>query len=195
MALSLYTATALLILDSEGNRLYARYHTTPGEKAGGAHDEEEAPLASLKQQRAFEKSLFDKTYKVQQDILLFQSQLVVYKQLADVVIYLVGGLDENEIVLFDTLEGFKDALEKLLKFQVDKKTVIENYDLVAIAADETLDNGIILETESSVIAGRTSRAPTGEVGGLNGIELTEKGLFSAFQFAKGKLAERLQQGL
>lgn len=193
--LSLYTVTSLIILDNEGNRLYARYHkqphVVPGETA-----EEDDEFSTHKQQRVFEKELFDKTYKESADILLFKSHLVVYKQLADVIIYIVSNTQENEVILFDTLEGFKDALEKILEYQVDKKSVLEHYDLVAIAADETIDDGIILETEGAIIAARTSKAPTGnDVSSLNGIELSEKGLFSAFQFARGKLAERLQQGL
>ena len=47
--LSLYSVKAVLILDAEGNRLLAKYYPHATE------------LAAVKDQRAFEKSLFDKT--------------------------------------------------------------------------------------------------------------------------------------
>lgn len=187
--LSLYAVDAFLILDNEGKRLYAKYYKAPHQQ-----EHEESKFSSLKAQKSFEKALFAKTFKQNGDIILFENHIVVYKEVSDVVIYLVSGLDENESVLFTTLEGFKDGLDKILNFQVDKKTIQENYDKVSIAADETIDDGIILETESSIIAARTSKAPTNEPS-LKNIDLSEKGLFNAFNFARGKLAERLQQGL
>lgn len=180
---------AFLILDNEGKRLYAKYYKAPHQQ-----DQESSPFGNLKAQKSFEKALFAKTFKQNADIILFENHIVVYKEVSDIVIYLVGGLDENESALFSTLEGFKDGLDKILNFQLDKKTIQENYDKVSIAADETIDDGIILETESSIIAARTSKAPTNEPS-LKNIDLSEKGLFNAFNFARGKLAERIQQGL
>ncbi|CAM9023579.1 unnamed protein product [Wickerhamomyces anomalus] len=167
--LSLYAVDAFLILDNEGKRLYAKYYKAPHQQ-----EQEESKFSSLKAQKSFEKALFAKTFKQNGDIILFENHIVVYKEVSDV--------------------GFKDGLDKVLNFQVDKKTIQENYDKVSIAADETIDDGIILETESSIIAARTSKAPTNEPS-LKNIDLSEKGLFNAFNFARGKLAERLQQGL
>ncbi|CCH43888.1 Coatomer subunit zeta-2 [Wickerhamomyces ciferrii] len=189
--LSLYAVDAFLILDNEGKRLYAKYYKAPHKTE---QEFEASQFATLKSQKAFEKSLFAKSYKQNADIILFEDHIVVYKEVSDVVIYLISGLDENESILFQTLEGFKDGLDKVLNYQLDKKTIQENFDKVSIAADETIDDGIILETESSVIAARTSKAPTNEPS-LKNIDLSEKGLFNAFNFARGKLAERIQQGL
>lgn len=188
--LSLYAVDAFLILDNEAKRLYAKYYEHPHQK----QEDEESPFQSLKSQKAFESRLFKKTHKENGDIILFENHIVVYKEIADFVIYIVGGLDENETILFTALEGFKDGLDKILNYQMDKKAILENYDKVTIAADEAIDDGIILETEGSIIAARTSNAPTNEPS-LKNIDLSEKGLFNAFNFARGKLAERLQQGL
>lgn len=179
----------MLILDNEGERLYAKYYKSP-------HDESPNELvSSTKLQKIFEKKLLTKTNKLNGDIILFDNYIVVYTQISDVIIYLIGGLDENELVLSQTLDGFKEALNKILEFQVDKKSIQENYDKVVIAADETIDDGIILETEPSIIVDRTSDTPTSEQTLKNIDLMSEKGLMSAFNFARGKIAERLQQGL
>lgn len=190
--LGLYSVKALLILDNEGERLYTNYYTPPKEQKGD--EENDGPLSTLKKQQAFEKALFAKTFKQNGDIILFESHIVVYKEVADIVIYVVGGLSENEVALSSVVDGFKEALDKILNYQVDKKAVQENYDKVCIAVDETVDDGIILETEPSIIAARVSNTPKNEPS-LKNIDLSEKGFMNAFQFAKGKLAERLQQGL
>lgn len=65
--LSLYTVTALLVLDNEGNRVLAKYYSPPhgvaaaAELGVGAGGPGMPGLATLKEQRAFEKSVFDKT--------------------------------------------------------------------------------------------------------------------------------------
>jgi len=188
--LALYAVQAFFILDNESKRLYAKYYKAPHKQ----DQESSTAFPNLKSQRSFEKALFSKTFKQNGDIILFENHIVVYKEVSDVVIYLVAGLDENESILFSTLEGFKDGLDKILNYQVDKKTIQENYDKVSIAADETIDDGIILETESSIIAARTSDAPTNEPA-LKNIELSERGLFNAFNLAKRNLTDRFQVGL
>lgn len=78
---------------------------------------------------------------------------------------------------------------------VDKRTIIENYDLVSLAIDEIVDDGIILETDPVVVSSRVSRPPVQDVANLKGIDLSEQGLLNAWEFGKIKLAERLRQGL
>jgi hypothetical protein len=63
--------------------------------------------------------------------------------------------------------------------------------LIALAVDETVDSGVILETDAGVIASRVSKAPLTEPS-LN-IELSEQGVRNVLQFARGKFAERLRQ--
>lgn len=189
--LGLYAIKALLILDSDANRLLAKYYTPPKQET---LDDDNNALATLKQQLQFEKALFKKTAKQHAEIILFDKYIVVYKEVADVLIYVVGGLDENEVALSSVLDGLKEAFDKILGFQMDKKSIQDNYDKVSIAVDETIDDGIILETEPSIIASRTSKAPKNEPS-LNNIDLSERGFMNALSFARGKLAERLQQGL
>ncbi|KAJ9108844.1 hypothetical protein QFC21_000164 [Naganishia friedmannii] len=65
--LSLYTVTALLVLDSDGQRVLAKYYTPPyhqastQQHAGGISATDGSGLSTLKEQKAFEKSVHEKT--------------------------------------------------------------------------------------------------------------------------------------
>lgn len=212
---SLYTVSALLILDNEGNRLYAKYYTPPTEndinnnnssssQSGNSshHPKTAKPSTSSKSssQLKFEKSLFSKINKVHQDILLYDNNLIVYKQINDTSIILVAPINENECLMYSTLSNLVESLNILLNNTIDKTTIVENYDLVVLAIDETIDDGgIILEYDPATIVSRVTNAPvsSGAAGvvDLKNIDLSEKGLFNALSFAGKKLGERLQQGL
>ena len=77
----------------------------------------------------------------------------------------------------------------------DKRTVVENYDLVSLAIDEIVDDGIILEMDAVVVASRVSRPPQQDMVSMKNIDLSEQGLMNAWEFGKMKLAERMRQGL
>lgn len=50
------------------------------------------------------------------DVILFENMLVLYKPVVDVFIYILGGLDENEIMLQSVLLGFVEAISSGLKY-------------------------------------------------------------------------------
>ena len=208
---SLYTVSALLILDNEGNRLYAKYYTPPTDNDNHNQNNNNnssnqpktaKPSTSSKStsQLKFEKSLFSKINKVHQDILLYDNNLIVYKQTNDTSIILVSPINENECLMYSTLTNLVESLSILLNNTIDKATIVENYDLVVLAIDETIDDGgIVLEYDPATIVSRVTNAPvsSGAAGvvDLKNIDLSEKGLSNALSFAGKKLAERVQQGL
>jgi len=77
---------------------------------------------------------------------------------------------------------------------VDKRTVIENYDLVSLAIDEIVDDGIVLETDPVIVATRVSRPPAQDAN-VRGIELSEQGVLNIWEFGKTKGLEYLRRGL
>lgn len=79
------------------------------------------------------------------------------------MLYVVGGLQENEILLYNVVLALRDSLSILLKNSTDKRTIIENYDLVSLAIDEIVDDGIVLETDPAAIASRVSKPPVTEL--------------------------------
>lgn len=170
--LTLYTTTAVLVLDSDGNRIIAKYYqpphaagfvstATPAQQASvNATTPQLAAknsFATLKDQRAFEKAVFEKTKRASGDIILFDSHLILFKASLDVIFYVVGPAEENELMLNGVLNAFYDATSMLVRHQVEKRAILENLDLVTLALDESVDDGIILETDSTTIASRVSR--------------------------------------
>lgn len=111
--LSLYAVKAVLILDNEGNRIFTKYYVPPHDTASSQE------LTSVKDQKAFEKGLFQKTSKGRDDVIIYDSKVVVYKAVVDVIFYVIGDLDENEAMLFQVLQGLRDATEILLKYVLE----------------------------------------------------------------------------
>ena len=62
----------------------------------------------------------------------------------------------------------------------DKRTIIENYDLVSLAIDPV------------VVAGRVTRPPAQDVQ-LKGVDFSEQGLQNLLEIGKSKLVERMRQ--
>ncbi|KAG8967889.1 Golgi-to-ER vesicle coat component [Tulasnella sp. 425] len=196
--LSLYTTSAFIILDTDGNRVLAKYYNNKNSTI--AQDAGCKSLTTLKDQRAYEKSLWEKTKKAgdvvltffipllaerKGDIILYDSYLVVYRHSLDLIFYLLGPPSENELMLNAALVAYFDALSIQLKNQVEKRSVLDNLDVVLLCLDETIDDGyvyfvalkplfssyrvlfapsasIIVETDSTAIASRlSSRAGSG----------------------------------
>ncbi|BFZ63366.1 Golgi-to-ER vesicle coat component [Saitoella coloradoensis] len=188
--LTLYSTNAVLLLSStDGSRILAKYYNQPHPSTTSTSPAFTTPAS----QKSFEKTLFEKTKKQGTDIILIDNKVVVYKQVVDVILYLVGGDEENEVMLWAALIGLKESLDILMRNQVDKRTILENYDLVTLAVDEIIDDGIILETDPQTIASRVTRAPTSDGGAIK-VDLSEQGLMNAWGMAKEKLADRILKG-
>ncbi|KAI9365860.1 clathrin adaptor complex small chain-domain-containing protein [Pilaira anomala] len=171
--LSLYSIKAVILLDAEGNRVLAKYYGTE--------------TTSVKQQKLFEKGLFDKTKRAQGEVILYDNQVVLYRSNIDIFFYVVGSMEENELILLSMLNAFYDAVSTLLRYQVEKRSIMDNLDLVILCLDETVDGGIILETDSNAIVSRVSKPRMDMVD----IPFSEQTLMQAYQSAKDKFANQL----
>lgn len=176
MELSCPLIKNILLLDSEGKRVAVKYYC------------DEWP--NLASKLAFEKSVFTKTQRTnartEAEIGLFDGYIAVYKFVSDLHFYVTGGDDENELILSTVLQGFFDAVSLLLRSNVDKKTVLENLDLVLLCLDEIVDGGIILETEANVIAGKVAMR-----GADSDVPLSEQTISQALATAREHLARSL----
>ncbi|KAK9718161.1 Golgi-to-ER vesicle coat component [Basidiobolus ranarum] len=175
--LSLYTTKAVILLDSEGNRILAKYYKPASSSS----------LQTLKEQKAFEKALFEKTNRANSEIILFDGQVVLYRSAVDVYFYVVGSAEENELLLSSVLNAYYEAVSILLREQIEKRTVLDHYDLVTLALDETIDDGIILEVDPENIVSRVSKR------GQDSFEssITDQTLLQAYQTAKERFAGSL----
>ncbi|EGW34308.1 golgi-to-ER vesicle coat component [Spathaspora passalidarum NRRL Y-27907] len=188
--ISLYTISAVLILDNEGNRVFSKYYHSSLEETSDSQFE------TSSQQIKFEKSLFGKINKINQDILLYDNHLIVYKQTNDVIVVLVAKINENESLIYSTLANLFEAISILLDNTIDKQTILDKFDMVSLAIDETIDDGIIIEYDPATIVSRVTNPPSSHYDvNLKNIDISEKGIFNALSFASKKIGERLQQGL
>lgn len=116
------------------------------------------------------------------EITMFDSVTVVYKTLGDLMFYVTGSQDENELILYTVLQGFYESISLLLRCAglpiqslcrvvqytsplihmdtsrgaVEKKTVLENLDLVLLAIDEIVDGGCAWFSQQISIMGTVS---------------------------------------
>ncbi|KAF8339353.1 coatomer protein [Amanita rubescens] len=184
MNLSLYSIQAFIILDSEGHRVLAKYYNPKSHPQG-----ESKEFQSVKEQKAFEKGLWQKTKKSGGDIILYDSHLAVYKHSLDLILYFIASPLENELMLSTALNSLFEALTMLLRNSLEKRGVLENLDLVLLCLDETVDNGIIVDTDSTAIASRVSR-PRPDT---TEIVINEQTIMSAYQTVKEKMQQRIGQ--
>ncbi|XP_046577109.1 coatomer subunit zeta-1-like isoform X1 [Haliotis rubra] len=149
---SLYTVKAITILDNDGNRLVAKYF--------------DDTFSTAKEQKQFEKNLFNKTHRANAEIIMFEGLTCVYKSNVDLFFYVIGSTQENELILASVLNALYDAVSQILRKNVEKRALLENLDAVYLAVDEICDGGIVLEADSSAIvqkvAIRTDDIPLGE---------------------------------
>ena len=74
------------------------------------------------------------------DIILFEGRLAIYKHATDLIFYIVGSSEENELMLSLALNSFHGALSVLLRNQIERRAVLENYDLTMLCLDETIED-------------------------------------------------------
>ncbi|KAK2510904.1 hypothetical protein Q9233_017340, partial [Columba guinea] len=108
---SLYTVKAVIILDNDGERLFAKYY--------------DDTYPSVKEQKTFEKNIFNKTPPHRQcvtggtrdtrEIALLEGLTVVYKSSIDLYFYVIGSSYENELMLTAVLNCLFDSLSQMLR--------------------------------------------------------------------------------
>nr|XP_042700458.1 coatomer subunit zeta-2 isoform X2 [Chrysemys picta bellii] len=130
---SLYTVKAIFILDNDGQRLLAKYY--------------DDTFPSTKEQKTFERSVFDKTHKTDSEIAFLEGLTIVYKSSIDLFFYVVGSSQENELMLVAVLTCLFDSLSHMLRKNVEKRSLLDNLDGVFLVVDEIVDGGVILESD------------------------------------------------
>ncbi|KAI1884209.1 hypothetical protein AGOR_G00224070 [Albula goreensis] len=131
---SLYTVKAVFILDNDGNRLVSKYYDTD-------------LYSSMKEQRNFEKKIFNKTHKADNEIAFLEGLTIVYKSSIDLFFYVVGSAQENELMLMAVLNCLFESLSQIFRKNVEKRCLLDNMDGVFLVVDEIIDGGVILESD------------------------------------------------
>lgn len=89
--LTLFSVNAILILNTDdSSRILAKYYNAPhpplGTPVGSTTYPGANPYPNVKDQKAFEKGLLEKTAKQTSDVILFDNRVVVFKQESDVML-------------------------------------------------------------------------------------------------------------
>ena len=114
--MSLFSVNAVLILSTDDrSRILTKYYAAPHAPPNSTTHSGANPYPTVKEQKAFEKGLLEKTNKQTSDIILYDGRVVVFKMEGDVMMYVVGGGEENEILLFGVILALRDSLSILLK--------------------------------------------------------------------------------
>jgi len=140
MGLELFSTKAVLILDNDGNRVRSKYYDDHFPTQGD--------------QKTFEKSLFKKTNSNDSEIIVISGLTVCFKSSVDLLFYVVGSSDENELMLASTLNTFYEAISGILKKNVEKRALFDKLDQVLLVADELIEGGVLLENDPNNILSR-----------------------------------------
>jgi len=163
---SLYTIKAIIILDNDGERLLAKYY--------------DDTYATVREQRTFEKNVFNKTHKSDSEIALLDGFTVVYKGNVDLFFYVVGSTQENELMLMSVLNCLYDAVNFLLRKNVEKRILLRNIDSVFLIVDEIVDGGVIMQVDGQTVLDQI-------VTRGDDIPLTEQTIQQVFQSAREQI--------
>ncbi|XP_064494776.1 coatomer subunit zeta-1 [Pseudopipra pipra] len=166
LELSLYTVKAIIILDNDGERLFAKYY--------------DDTYPSVKEQRSFEKNIFSKTHRSDSEIALLEGLTVVYKSSIDLYCYVIGSAHQNELMLTAVLNCLFDSLSQMLRKNVEKRALLDNMEGLFLAVDEIVDGGVILESDPQQVVHRV--AVRGE-----DVPLTEQTVSQVLQSAKEQI--------
>ncbi|KMU72816.1 hypothetical protein CISG_03250 [Coccidioides immitis RMSCC 3703] len=190
-------------VDGRSSRIFEEYSSPRDHQAGIPPNSVDYPGANpyptLKDQKAFEKGLMEKTNKQSSDIVLYDNRVVVFKMESDVMIYVIGGAEENEVLLYSVVVSLRDALAILLGGSTDKRTIVEKFRAFFLwqwnedsgRPEIILGNGIRFVVASGV--SKSSKHP--DAPNMKSIDLSEQGLLNAWEFGKRRLGEQLRQGL
>lgn len=67
--------------------------------------------------------------------------ICVYRSNVDLFFYVIGGAEENELILMAVLNCLYDSISTVLRKNVEKKALLENIDVAFLILDEICDNG------------------------------------------------------
>ncbi|CAG2102148.1 unnamed protein product [Medioppia subpectinata] len=142
---TLYVVKAMAILDNDGNRILAKYF--------------DDTFGTTKEQKAFERNLFNKTHRANAEIIMLDGLTCVYRSSVDLFFYVMGSSNENGLILASVMNCLFESISHILKKNVEKRNLLDNLDIVILALDEICDGGIILESDPLAVVQRVALKP------------------------------------
>lgn len=106
------------------------------------------PLISRIHKKVDLANIFSRIKNNKDDITLVDDELVIYKNLDDIIVVIVANSSSNEIFMLKCLDAFYAALLKIMNTYVDKETILKNYDFATLVVDAFVLEGIIMEDDA-----------------------------------------------
>lgn len=145
----------ILILDSEGTKIYSKYFNVSSD------------LSSKAGQDLFEKLLKSKISKFslknrENEVVLVESWTVVFKMVNSLTVYIVGSNEENEIFMSSVLDTLVESLEMVYRGELERNKVVDEMDLMLLTIDEMFEEGVVLAFDASTTTERVLMREVGE---------------------------------
>lgn len=172
---------AVLVMNHEGKRICARFC-------------DRVQWGDLESQRAFEMSLMRKMQTSGEfpevvDVMEFGEFLVAFKPYDDINIFVVGGSDENELILAEVLTTLDEALNVLLRGQIYESAILESLMSLLLVVDELVDaEGVIMESDPTELAARVG---SNSGGFMDNVPIGEQTLSQALQSARDQITRSI----
>jgi coatomer subunit zeta len=121
---------AFTILDNSGNCLFGKYYRSM-ENIG---------------RKSYEESLYSEVRKQSGELIVVNNRFVVCRIHSDLIIY-VTCVRGNELIVSILIDCFISSMGNVSRHPLEKRTVLESYDIVCLIVDEMIDEGVILEMD------------------------------------------------
>lgn len=80
---------------------------------------------------------------------MLDGYVAVFRANLDCIVYVVGGASQNEMMLAAALDTYFETLSEVLKPQLDKKSLLDNFEMAVLALDEIVDRGYVIKLSKS----------------------------------------------
>jgi hypothetical protein len=64
---------------------------------------------------------------------------------------IVANQNENELIMSSVLTALYESIATMLKGQIDRRSIMENLEIVMMAMDELVDDGMIMEIDADQV--------------------------------------------
>lgn len=149
----LHRIQGIVIMTVGGSLVFSKYYT------GACTPPTSQRLGSREVQRDLNEALFSEYSKARNNRLFLmeiKNHLVVYRNSGDVVLFVIGDEKENMKFLSKVLLVLHQSLQTVfgLRFDetIDSRRLEEKYELLLMAVDEMIDNGLLAEDSAEEIA-------------------------------------------
>lgn len=110
------------------------------------------------EQDKYEALLHKKTktlsFRSDAEVLLIDQEVFVVRGSSDCKIVVSGSSEENELILVSVLDVIYETILSLLRGQLDRRTILDNLELVLLTIDEVIDHGHIMEVDPHAVSSR-----------------------------------------